>query len=105
MRIRTLDQDFNGNQLEVQWGGNGDVYFTIYENEASTEARDNPMGRPVTVRVGMCGSGMHLPGNIGNLIAELAREFEKYKDSKFENDAYMKEFREECKKLKEEQGL
>lgn len=100
MRIRTLDQDFNGNQLEIFWGGNGDVYVTIYENEPTTEARDNIMGRPVTVRVGMGGSGMHLPGEIGALMANLATEFEKYKDSKFERDAYMKEFIERCKKLK-----
>lgn len=57
MRVRTVDQDFNGNQLELFWGGNGDVYVTIYENESSEEARDNPIGRPVTVRVGM---GKHL---------------------------------------------
>lgn len=53
MRVRTVDQDFNGNQLELFWGGNGDVYVTIYENESSEEARDNQIGRPVTVRVGM----------------------------------------------------
>lgn len=33
MRVRTVDQDFNGNQLELFWSGNGDVYVTIYENE------------------------------------------------------------------------
>ena len=41
MRVRTVDQDFNGNQLELFWGGNGDVYVTRYENESSEEARDN----------------------------------------------------------------
>ena len=70
------------------------------ENKSSTEARDNLIGKPVTVRVGMCGSGMHLPGNIGKLIVELAREFEKYEDSKFEQDAYMKEFIAECEQRK-----
>ena len=86
MKIRTLDQDFNNNQLEISWGGNGDVYVTIYVNE------DEFRNYPVIVRVGMGGSGMHLPGNIGKLFAELATEFEKYKDSKFESDAYLKEF-------------
>ena len=101
MRIRTLDQDFNGNQLELFWGGNGDVYVTIYENESSTEARDNPMGRPVTVRVGMCGSGARIPSKIKNLFSELATEFEKYKDCKFESDAsyiYDQERMEELRK-------
>ena len=95
MRIRTLDQDFNGNQLEVFWGGNGDVYVTIYENVNSEKARDNYIGKPVTVRVGMCGSGMRLPVKIGNLLSELATEFEKYKDCKFECDAHEKNFNDQ----------
>jgi hypothetical protein len=100
MRVRTVDQDFNGNQLELFWGGNGDVYVTIYENESSEEARDNPIGRPVTVRVGMCGSGMRLPVKISNLLSELATEFEKYKDCKFESDAHKKNFNEQFEEFK-----
>lgn len=104
MRIRTLDQDITGNQLEMFWGGNGDVYVTIYENDPSVEARDNHMGRPVTVRIGMGGSGIHLPGDMGSLFAQLATEFEKYGECKFESDAHMKEFQEHCKKMKEQEG-
>ena len=51
MRIRTVDQDLTGNQLELSWGGNGDIYVTIYENEPSDDARLNQIGRPVTVRI------------------------------------------------------
>jgi hypothetical protein len=101
MRVRTVDQDFNGNQLELFWGGNGDVYVTIYENESSNEARDNPIGRPVTVRVGMGGSGQRIPVNIANLFAKLATEFEKYKDCKFESDAEMLEFNKKFDEYKE----
>ena len=91
---------FNGNQLELFWGGNGDVYVTIYENESSEEARDNPIGRPVTVRIGMGGSGHRIPVKIANLFAKLATEFEKYKDCEFECDAHEKNFNEQFEEFK-----
>ena len=100
MRVRTVDQDFNGNQLELFWGGNGDVYVTIYENESSEEARDNPIGRPVTVRVGM-GSGQRIPVNIANLFVKIATKFEKYKHCKYESDAEMLEFNKKFDEYKE----
>ena len=90
MRIKTLDCDFDNNQLEMFWSGNGDVYVSIY--------RDGEP--PATVRIGMGGSGMHLPGEMGNLFARLATEFEKYKDFENERDAYMADFEKRMKKLK-----
>jgi hypothetical protein len=81
MKIRTLDCDLNHNELGVFWGGNGDVYVTIYREDDA----------PVSVRVGMGGSGMHLPGEIGTLLANLATEFEKYNEFENECDAYMYE--------------
>ena len=87
MRIRTLDQDVSSNQLEVVRGEDGDVYFTIYQNSANSEGMERHCGASVSVRVGMAGSGMHLPGNMARIIGGLADEFEKYKDCTFESDA------------------
>lgn len=87
MRIRTLDQDVSSNQLEVVRGGDGDVYFNIYENNPDSEGKKKHCGLPVSVRVGMAGSGMRLPGNMARIIGELADEFDKYKDCTFESDA------------------
>lgn len=96
MRIRTLDQDVSSNQLEIMWGGDGDVYFNIYENKTDSEGKKKHCGLPVSVRVGMSGSGMSLPGKLNKIIGALANEFEKYKDCTFESDACDKD-REETK--------
>ena len=87
---RTLDQYFSGNQLEMYWGGNGDVYVTVYENGPSEDARTKQMGTPHTVRVGMCGSGMRIPRRMRTLLSELATEFEKWRECSFESDAFEK---------------
>jgi len=87
MRIRTLDQDLNSNQLEITRGSDGDVYVTIYKNSAESKGQTEYCGEPFTVRVGMAGSGMHLPGNLSRIFGELADEFEEYKDCTFESDA------------------
>lgn len=101
MRIRTLDQDLNANQLQVMWGGNGDVYVTIFVNN-SGEARDKYCGIPISVRVGMGGSGMRLPRKIGDLLGELATEFEKYNDNLFESDAEEVDFKKRCEELRKQ---
>ena len=100
MRIRTLDQDVSSNQLEVVRGGDGDVYFTIYQNSANSEGMERHCGESVSVRVGMAGSGMHLPGNMSRIIGELADEFDKYKDCTFESDACDKDRKETKEEFK-----
>lgn len=92
MRIRTLDQDLNSHQLDVSWGGNGDVYVTIYQNGEHHSAMDEYRGLPVSVRIGMAGSGQHIPARIGRLLAELANAFSDYEDCKFESDGSRRDF-------------
>lgn len=87
MRIRNLDADFDGCSLEIYRGGCGDVFVTI--RDEPSEKNPSP-GFGKTVRVGMCGSGASIPPSITALFAELAAEFEKYKDCEYETDAYMK---------------
>lgn len=81
-----MDQDLNSHQLEVTWGGNGDVYVTIYQNDEHHSARDEYRGMLISVRVGMAGSGHQVPPSIKNLFAQLATEFYKYKECKFETE-------------------
>lgn len=91
MRIRTLDQDLNSHQLEVVKANNGDVYVTIYQNDEHHSAKDEYRGVPISVRVGMAGSGHSMPPKIMNLFAQLAFEFAKYEDCKFGSDGERKD--------------
>lgn len=85
MTITTLDRDINNNHLEVYQGGNGDIYVTIYEQENKDSLRT-----PHTVRIGMCGSGSRIPGDIMLAFANLVDVFKQYSDCENEFEAERK---------------
>lgn len=87
MRIRDLNR--NGNELFVFADEQGDVYVTINHNDKIY--RDSDM---FTVRVGGCGSGHEVPSKIRNLLLQLAAEFEKYQNCRYENQAFEMEVKD-----------
>ena len=92
MTISNLDRDINYNHIVVYRGGNGDIYVTIYEQE-----NEDALRTPHTVRIGMCGSGSRIPGDIMVAFSNLVDVFEKYSDCENEFDAEKKYIREKFK--------
>ena len=72
MVIRTLERD--GNCLNVFADEQGDIYVSTNFNSC--------------VRIGGPGSGHTIPMKIRRLLMELAEEFEKYKDVRYEDEAF-----------------
>ncbi len=72
MVIHTLERD--GNCLNVFADEQGDIYVSTNFNSC--------------VRIGGPGSGHTIPRKIRRLLMELAEEFEKYKDVRYEDEAF-----------------
>ena len=90
MEIRDLNR--NGNSLSIFADDQGDVYVTI-----SRDAEIQSIGSVElsgTVRIGGCGSGHEVPPKIRSLLLQVAEEFEKYKDCKYENEAFNRDVKE-----------
>ena len=77
MRIRDLNRE--GPELKIFADFQGDIYVSIY---------DSNLCRDTCVRIGGCGSGHNIPPKIRKLLIELAREFEKYKNCTYEDEAF-----------------
>lgn len=86
MKIRDLNNE--GTELNVFSDFQGDVYVSITNNKRSYDS---------CVRIGGCGSGHEVPPNIRKLLLDLAQEFDKYKNCRYEKEAFDKYMKEECK--------
>ena len=83
MTIRDLNND--GNRLSIFADEQGDIYVTVL-HDGETYRESCVYG----VRIGGPCSGHSIPPKIKQLLYQLAEEFEKYKDCKFEVDAFRK---------------
>ena len=92
MRIRDLNDPTN--ELSVFADEQGDVFVNIAHNTPSYKDY-----RFYSVRIGGCGSGHQVPSKIRSLLLQLAAEFEKYKDCKYENEALLIEMKDKNYKL------
>lgn len=98
-QFKTDDPDFNGNRLTGCWGGNGDPYLTIIEEDRN----GNVKGRH-SVRVSF--SGGNFPSEIKCLVGMLVNminHYEPYVDEEgrflsgeYVADLYHKKYREQC---------